>query len=158
MAKNWYNPIVRRVLRSPLHGVMSGQVLLITFTGRRSGREYTTPVNYTQHGDSLLLTTQRSRAWWRNLIGGAPVTLWLRGREYRATAEAQIDAATTAADLLAISRQVPAMQRHIGITLDDTGEPTDRAPLAGAAAQMITIRVTGLEPATEEARTWQAQQ
>ena len=34
--------IMKFVLRSPLHGMVSKTVLLITFTGRKSGKTYTT--------------------------------------------------------------------------------------------------------------------
>ncbi len=40
------NPIVRILLRSPMHMFWSNSLMLITFTGRRSHREFTTPVRY----------------------------------------------------------------------------------------------------------------
>jgi hypothetical protein len=40
------NPLARRLLRSPLHGLASGRLALITYTGRHSGRRYTIPVGY----------------------------------------------------------------------------------------------------------------
>ncbi len=83
----WYNPIVTFVLRSPLHFTVSGLFLLITVTGRKSGRTYTTPVQYKQADRSLKFVTRRGRAWWRNLRGGAPVTVELRGRRLAGRAE-----------------------------------------------------------------------
>ncbi len=53
-----YNPVVIRLLRSPLHGVMSGYTMLITFTGRRSGKEYTTPISDVRDGEEELLTVR----------------------------------------------------------------------------------------------------
>ena len=44
------------LLRSPLHGVMSKRVLLVTFTGRKSGKAYTTPVSYMREGDIVFFT------------------------------------------------------------------------------------------------------
>jgi hypothetical protein len=35
------NPVVRAVLSSPLHPLLSHALVLITVTGRRSGRRYT---------------------------------------------------------------------------------------------------------------------
>ena len=40
------NPIMRTLLRSPLHGLLSDSLMLITYTGRRSQRKFTTPVRY----------------------------------------------------------------------------------------------------------------
>ena len=41
-----FNPFMVWLLRSPLHKLASKNTLLITFTGRKSGKKYTTPVNY----------------------------------------------------------------------------------------------------------------
>jgi hypothetical protein len=35
------NPLVRWLIRSPLHGLASRRNALITYTGRRSGHRYT---------------------------------------------------------------------------------------------------------------------
>jgi deazaflavin-dependent oxidoreductase (nitroreductase family) len=59
--------------------MVSKSVLLITFTGRKSGKTYTTPVDYSQEGDQVTIFTHA--AWWKNLRGWAPVTLRIRGRE-----------------------------------------------------------------------------
>lgn len=87
----WYNPIVSSILRSPLHGLMSGAYVLVTFKGRKSGQTYTTPVQYRQEGDSLAFVTRRRRQWWRNLAGGAAVDLWFKGRARTATARVLTD-------------------------------------------------------------------
>ena len=87
----WYNPLVSAILRSPLHPLMSGAYVIVTFTGRRSGAMYSTAVQYRREGDTLAFVTRRSRLWWRNLQGGAPVTLWLEGRSVAAAAEVLTD-------------------------------------------------------------------
>lgn len=94
------NPFMKWLLRSPLHGVVSGMYLLITFTGRKSGRTYTTPVQYAQEGDTLHIITSEGYTWWKNLRGGADVQVHLRGRMYPARADTTTDPQTIA-DLLA---------------------------------------------------------
>ena len=100
----WYNPIITALLRSPLHGVVSGMYMLVSFTGKKSGRSYTTPVQYKQFGRTLKFVTRRSRIWWKNLCGGAAVTVRLRGQDLRGTAEEvpAADDATLAAEILAV--------------------------------------------------------
>jgi deazaflavin-dependent oxidoreductase (nitroreductase family) len=73
------------ILRSPLHGMVSKSVLLISFTGHKSGKTYTTPVDYSQDGDQVYIFTHAN--WWKNLRDGAPVTLRVRGRDYQGVAE-----------------------------------------------------------------------
>src|SRR6266851_5707605 len=39
----YFNPFMRLVLGSRAHRMMSGQLMLLSFTGRRTGRSYITP-------------------------------------------------------------------------------------------------------------------
>lgn len=85
------NPVMKFILRSPLHGIFSGSIMLITFTGRKSGRQFTTPVRYTRHGENIRCYTITENKWWRNLVDGAEVTLRVAGRERRYSATAIVD-------------------------------------------------------------------
>lgn len=67
------------ILQSPLNGIMSDKYAIIEFTGRKTGTVYRTPIAYVREGDTLLMSTD-SR-WWRNLQGGAPVSVILRGKK-----------------------------------------------------------------------------
>jgi F420H(2)-dependent quinone reductase len=82
------NPIVRAVLRSPAHPLLSGHLMLLTVTGRRTKRTFTFPVAYAQDGDRLTVTLDwpERKRWWRNLRGGAPVAVVLRGVRRTGTA------------------------------------------------------------------------
>jgi deazaflavin-dependent oxidoreductase (nitroreductase family) len=81
------NPIVKTVLRSPAHRPLSGNTMLITVEGHKTGHKYTTPVNYVRDGDELTVVSRRDRTWWRNVSGGAPITVRLRGRVLTGRAE-----------------------------------------------------------------------
>jgi len=85
------NPLMSLVLRSPLHGLLSGSVMLITFTGRNSGRVFTTPVRYVRVGDQVRCYTSAENQWWRNMRGGADVVLRIGGEDRRYRAIAIID-------------------------------------------------------------------
>jgi hypothetical protein len=82
------NPTMRLLLRSPLHGLWSGSLMLITFSGRKSGKQFTTPVRYIQNDRMVRCFTSSRNQWWRNLRGGADVVLRVRGKSspYRAVA------------------------------------------------------------------------
>ena len=82
------NQLAAGLLRSPLHRVVSGWLLLLTYTGRRSGRTMTLPVAYAADGDSVVIIPGRphTKAWWRNFVGGGPVEVVLAGRRRTGTA------------------------------------------------------------------------
>lgn len=84
------NIIMKPLLRSPLHFLASRNYMLISFTGRKSGNVYTTPVEYKHSGNSLIVFTQRHRAWWRNFQGSAPIRLRLQGEDLSGIANVPI--------------------------------------------------------------------
>jgi deazaflavin-dependent oxidoreductase (nitroreductase family) len=133
----WYNGIIKGLLRSPLHRLMSGSTLLITFTGQKSGKVYTTPVNYVQTGQDLLVTSVRGRTWWRNLRGGAPVVVRLQGQDRDAVAEALTEPDEVARGLTAYLRLVPRQARYFGVGLDSDGLPIQEDVNAAAQERVV---------------------
>ena len=49
----WYNPMTIWLLKSSLHGMISKGVMLVTVTGRKSGKVISTPTNYLREGNTL---------------------------------------------------------------------------------------------------------
>tara|TARA_B100000965_G_scaffold283310_1_gene241199 strand:- start:199 stop:636 length:438 start_codon:yes stop_codon:yes gene_type:complete len=78
----WFliNPFVALLARSPMHFIISHQVLVIQFKGRRSGKSYLVPVSYHEHESSYTCVTLRSNIWWRNLKDVARTQIWLKGK------------------------------------------------------------------------------
>ena len=90
------NPVVRAVLSSPLHPLLSRELALITIIGRRSGRRYTLPVGYRQDGDRVLINVgwpERKR-WWRNLRHAGQVEMRIQGTRRTGRALARGDERT----------------------------------------------------------------
>jgi deazaflavin-dependent oxidoreductase (nitroreductase family) len=135
----FFNHTMEFFLRSPLHGVVSKSLLLITFTGRKSGKNYTTPVSYSQDGDQVSVFSHA--AWWKNLRGGAPVTLRIRGRELQGLAEPVAeDKQAVAAGLAEHLRKVPGDARFYGVTVDDQGQPKAE-DVEKAVGNVVMIRI-----------------
>jgi hypothetical protein len=133
------NKTMKFVLRSPLHGVISKYLLLITFTGSKSGKTYTTPVSYAQENGQVTIFTHAN--WWKNLRGGASVCLRLRGRDVQGQAEPIADNKGEIADALAAHlRKSPFDARYYDVTIDDNGNP-NLADLEQAVQSVTMIRV-----------------
>ena len=83
LLRYFVNPVLRRVL-SKGRGKLGESVLLLRFSGRRSGKLYEIPVGYrTIDGRMALLT---SSGWRFNFQGGADVEVTLAGERKRARA------------------------------------------------------------------------
>lgn len=72
------NPVVRLLLASPLHWPLSRWFALLTYSGRTSGRRYTTPVSYVLEGSTAYLTS--GDRWTANVREPTQVNIRIAGR------------------------------------------------------------------------------
>ena len=91
------NSLVATVLRSPLHRVLSGSTALIRYTGRRSGREIVTPVQFAQADDMVVIAVghPETKTWWHNFETERDLDVLVR-RTWRAMSGLAIDRADDA--------------------------------------------------------------
>jgi F420H(2)-dependent quinone reductase len=140
----WLNPIIIPILRSPLHWLLSGGLMLITVTGRKSGRRYTIPVGYHQAADALIVMVGEAptKTWWRNYREAGPIELRVRGRQLQGRAlvlRADTDEFRTRAEAsFRRSRVIPWI---FGIAFDPRTGLTD-AQVAQLGQQAAIVRIT----------------
>ncbi len=136
----WFNPIMIKLLRSPFHAFISKDMMLITFTGRKSGKSFTTPTNYVRDGDDVFVISYRHRTWWKNLRNGAPVTMRLAGKDCAGIGQVFEDDRSVTDNLLAYLEQVPQVAKYLQVRLDADGlpEPED---VARAARDKVVVRI-----------------
>ena len=137
---HWINRIVIWLLRSPFHVLMSRTTMVLTFTGRKSGRRYTIPVRYLRENDTILIITYSPRRWWRNLQGGAQVDLYLAGNKVAGRADVGTNAEDVEQGISAILRCMPSDARFYHVHLDQHGQP-NMASLKQAAQANVLITI-----------------
>lgn len=90
------NKLMKPWLESPRYSrFINGQMALISYTGRRSGKTFTTPVAYKRNGDevTIVVATPNHKTWWRNFQGdGGLMHLKIKGGERAGHATASKDA------------------------------------------------------------------
>ncbi|WP_245966514.1 hypothetical protein [Sphaerisporangium album] len=68
---------------SPRWGrLVSRRLTVVTYTGRRSGRTFSTPVAFRRSGETVTIGVQfpDAKKWWRNFVDeGGPISLQLDG-------------------------------------------------------------------------------
>ena len=134
------NPLLAAILRSPLHGLMSRQILLVRYRGRKSGRTLETPLSYVlQAGVPHLVT--RTSAWWRSVVEDPDLAVWLRGERRAAFARrlpaGSAEARAAYADFM--KRNPGTATSLYGIRMAD-GVP-DAADLARAIEESVVVRL-----------------
>ena len=123
-AIRYFNPVIRALLRSPLHPLLDAQgLMLLTFTGRRTGRRFTIPVGYHELADGMWVLT--GSQWRFNLRGGAPVVVRLRGADRPGRGTLVDDPDEVARVHLATLERVGLKSaRRVGLELRDPRMPT----------------------------------
>lgn len=137
------NPLVKGILYSPLHSLMSHNTVIIKFLGRKSRKRYSTPVSFHESNGQLQCFTGKENQWWRNLVDADTVKLVLRGQEVTAKPNVSIGGSATLEnalrDFLIAS---PRDARYSGVTFDSTGQPNAlELKIASEKLVMISMEI-----------------
>jgi len=119
------NPIVRSVLRSPLHRLLSGWLVILAYQVRKTGRCYSLPCMYARDGQDLYIVPAQPdrKVWWRNLRQPTRVRVRLQGRDLQGTATASSEPEPVAARLRRYLARYPRAAKPLGVRLDASGTP-----------------------------------
>ena len=144
------NPAVAWLLRSPLHPLLGWGLMLVTITGRRSGRVYTIPVGYQRDGDALVVLVSKParKQWWRNYRERRPIGVWLRGRGAHGHAVVVAPGSSAFRDAIERTlRRVPGLGRQFGIAYDRrAGLTAAQLDVVAHAAVVVRIELDVLGP------------
>ena len=135
------NTFISWVLRSPFHGLLSNGMMLITVTGRKTGKKYTTPVGYYQQDGCLWILTSRDRQWWRNVTNGTEVSLLLKKKSVQGFAEAELDAQAVEARMVEYLQHVPKAAKPLGIRMENNMVNTEDVARVARDRLFVKIKV-----------------
>ena len=133
------NTVVRPLLGSRLHPLLSGRLMLLEYTGAKTGRRHTFPVGYFtwDGGDVLAFSTGR---WPAHLRSAPSVRLLIRGRWHHAVPTVISDQNEKAGVLAEFARRNgPRAARGLMLGLPGDRQP-DREELLAAAVKTTVTR------------------
>lgn len=137
------NPAISRLLGSRLHFLLSDGTLILTVSGRKSGRRYDVPVNWVPTGEGVLVcfTGKGWSGWWKNVgVEDTPVSITLRGERLPTTARLVEETEAVERGLRAFLARFPSNAKPFGVALWPGGLP-DEVDLARAARDEGTVMV-----------------
>jgi len=134
------NDFVKFLLRTPFH-IFLGNTMLITITGCRTGKEYSTPVGFYREDDCLWVLTSRNRTWWRNARNGAKVSLLLKGKTVNAVADVELDEQAVEIHLLDYIRHLPRAAKPLGIRIENKTPNAEDVRRVAKDRLFVRIRV-----------------
>ena len=136
----WFDPLVSWLLHSPLHRLVSKEVMFISLTGRKSGKTVATPTNYLRDGNALWVVSWRDRNWWKNLRGGAQVRVLLAGDNREGFGQVLEDEEAVAQSLNSYYEKVPRMAKYVEINLDEMQRPIQK-DCKEAAQKLVMVKI-----------------
>lgn len=139
----WLNATMKLMLRTPgVQRVVGRAIALLSFTGRRSGTRYTTPITYLRDGDEVLLITKRVRTWWKNLQDEPAVRLRLAGEEVAGRASLAVGDPAALPDLVRFLQHHQRDAKAYNITITDGVVDEDGARAVLPQLVIITVTLT----------------
>ena len=83
------NRLVSWLLRSQFHSLASKGLMLVSWSGRKTGRSFSIPVGYQREEDSVLVLISKpmEKAWWKNFRTPWPAELTIRRKVRTAMGE-----------------------------------------------------------------------
>ena len=141
----WLNRLMSWMLRTPgLQRLVGRSTCLLTFTGRRTGKTYTTPISHVRQGNEVILTCHPSRQWWRNLDAHPEVTVRLRGQDIQGRGRV-VEGEESAERLAAFLAQQRILARSMGLRRGEN-DAYSREDISAAAADTIVVLVSLARP------------
>lgn len=137
------NDFVKFFLRTPLH-VWMGNTMLITVTGCKTGKKYSTPVGFYRENGNLWVLTSRDRTWWRNVKDGADVSLLFKRKPIKAFAQAELDPEKVEAHLVQYIQHMPVAAKSLGIRMEKTIPNTE--DVRSVARDRLFVKITPYSP------------
>ena len=128
----------------PLIGCL---VLLLTTTGRKSGKPRVVPLQYEEHEGVVYLGSARgSQAdWYRNIAANPKVRLQIGSRSFQGLAQLITDPASVADFLELRLRNRPKMMRAM-LRLEGLSSEPERADLEALSGRSAAVAIRPLEP------------
>lgn len=137
------NPLMALLLRTPVAGPMREQMMVVTVTGRKTGRRYTIPLSAHRIDGTLYALT--TAPWKNNFRDGATAEVLHNGKSTTMRGELITDPAVVADLALrcAQSYGVKRAQRMMGLSFRDERIPSlEEFTEASARDHIVAIRLT----------------
>jgi hypothetical protein len=135
------NPLIRLILRSPLRFLLDGNLIAISYTGRRSGRRFSLVTMYAESGTELLVVVAQpeKKKWWRNFHEKAPADVLFKGRRFACVARVpEGDPASTISRLEAYCSRHPSLARSYKLRREKDGK-FNSEDIARAAKDVVMV-------------------
>lgn len=139
------NAVVRPILLSPLHPILSSRLMLLRYEGGNTGKQYSFTIGYFPWDDGDVIASSTAN-WPRAIASARDVQVLIKGQWFAAR-PIPIKEADQKADILAefARRNGPQAAKGLMLGLPGDRQP-DRQQLLAAAARTTVVRFSLTAP------------
>jgi len=111
--------IMAFLLRHGWMGAAGNGIMVITTTGRKSGRKHSTPIGYMRDGDDILtLTGDNPSNWIRNVLANGEATLEIKKEKFNMRGELVTDESERQRIFNIYKQNTKYFKANFGVELD----------------------------------------
>jgi hypothetical protein len=129
--------------------MLSGRLILITYTGKKSGKKHSLPVQYAESHNELIVAAgyHQYKKWWRNLLQQSTISICYCGKWFEASAKAFDGNVEEIAPFLPdYLKRFPASARVRALTFDSSGNIEDPVKLVEEAKKIVMVKIRMVTP------------
>jgi len=129
--------IMTFLLRRGWMGAAGDGIMVITTTGRKSGRKHSIPIGYMRDGDTILtLTGDNPSNWMRNVLANGEATLEIKKEKFSVRGELVTDESERQRIFNIYKQNTKYFKANFGIELD-----SPESELQAALAKKLFMRL-----------------
>ena len=113
----WYNRIMVGILRSAMHSLISNEIMIIGFKGAKSGKKYSTPVNYLEIDGNYYVMSDRSRVWWKNIKTNPEIEMYIKRKRINGMGVVYDTREEVEKSLALIIKHKPQMAKYLKVAI-----------------------------------------
>jgi deazaflavin-dependent oxidoreductase (nitroreductase family) len=114
--------------------------MLMTFKGRKSGKQYSIPVNYARNNDTFLVVTEQQRKWWKNFEYSTVVSVNVKRQILEGSGKAITDEKEVMKHITDYLKILPQYAKYFGVKTNTDGS-FNQEDISKAAQDKIGILI-----------------
>jgi len=137
-------PLKKIILESPLHGLLSEDHALVSFTDHLTGRRLSFSVPYQKDHRIIRVICPKGDKYWRKFIYGSPLSITIQGTQHQGWAEIIDNPEEARKEWRVIIKNKPELASQLKIPNHDSEEPDLDAILNKVSSlDVLRIEISG---------------
>ncbi|MDP2964760.1 MAG: hypothetical protein Q8N39_01830 [Pelolinea sp.] len=137
-------PLRKIILESPLHGLLSEDHALVSFTDHLTGKRLSFSVPYQKEHRIIRVICPKGDKYWKKFTFGSPLRITIRGIHYQGWAEIIDNPEEAQKEWRALIKTKLELVTQLNIPLSEEGEPDMKEILTKTSSlDILRIEVSG---------------